>query len=271
MTFGQQPRQGGPQPQYTMNSTPYGASGQQPYYGGTPVVDAQTSYAYERAEHQSVTRAYGEMTVGLIVTGVVAILTQISGFYVSLVRTMGVFGVWLPAIVQIGLAIWLGARVMKMSPTAARVGFYVFAALMGVTMSTIFGAYNLGTIGIAFLVCAGFYFALTMFGLTTKGNMLKAGPILMIGLIVLIVAQVVLMFVAPSNTMLKVITALGIILFAGMTIYDAQFTKRVFAQYANQGPEMIQRVSILCALNLYLDFINMFLYILQLFGMSSRD
>ena len=78
------------------------------------------------------------------------------------------------------------------------------------------------------------------------------------------------MFVAPTNTTLKVVAAIGIVLFAAMTIYDAQFTKRVFAQYASQGPEMIKRVSILCALNLYLDFVNMFLYVLQLLGLS-RD
>ena len=100
--------------------------------------------------------------------------------------------------------------------------------------------------------------------------MLKAGPILMIALVVLIIAEVIMMFVAPSNTMLKVVTAIGILLFAGLTIYDAQFTKKAFAVYASQGPEAIKKISILCALNLYLDFINLFLYILQALGLS-RD
>ena len=262
MTYGQQPYGGypnGPQSQYTMRQQ-----------AGQTTIDATPAYAYERAEHVSITRAYGEMTIGLLITAAVAIFTQMSGFYVSFLRATGALGVWLPAIVQIGMAVYLGVRVMKMSPAAARVCFYIFAALMGVTMSTIFGAYNLGTIGFAFLISAGFYFALTMFGLTTKANMLKAGPVLMIALIVLIVAQVILMFVAPTDTMLKVISAIGIILFAGMTIYDAQFTRAAFSQYAAQGPEMIKRISILCALNLYLDFINMFLYVLQLVGLS-RD
>lgn len=270
MTFGQQPY-GGPQrgpQQYTMNSTANG----QPYSygGGTPVIDSQAAYSYEQAQHVSVTKAYGEMTIGLIVTGVVALLTQMSGFYMRFLMATGGMGMWLLAIVQIGLAIWMGARIMKMSTTAARVSFYVFAALMGVTMSTIFAAYDLGTIGYAFLICAGFYFVLTMFGLTTKANLLKAGPILTIALIVFILAQVVLMFVAPTDTTLKVVTGIGILLFAAMTVYDAQSTKRIFAAYASQGPEMIKRISILCALNLYLDFINMFLYILQLVGLN-RD
>lgn len=254
MTFGQQPQ--------GYNGAPYGQY--------QSAVNVQPMQVYERAEHVSVTRAYGEMTLGLVITAVVAILTQVSGFYISFLRATGGMGMWILAIVQIGLAIYLGVRVMNMSTTAARVCFYVYAALMGVTLSTIFLAYDLGTIGIAFLVSAGFYFALTMFGLTTKGDMLKAGPILMIALIVLIIAEVVMMFVAPTNTALKVVTAIGIILFAGLTIYDAQFTKKAFAAYASQGPEMIEKISILCALNLYLDFVNIFLYVLQAFGLS-RD
>lgn len=271
MSFGQQPfggRPNGTQPQYNMQQqagAPYG------YGANGPVINATPTYAYERAEHVSVTRAYGEMTIGLIITAVVAIFTSSTGLYMGFIRATGALGMWIPAIVQVGLAIYLGMRVMTMSPGAARISFYVFAALMGFTMSTIFSAYSIQTIGFAFLISAGFYFALTMFGLTTRANMLSAGPILMIGLIVLIVAQVILMFVAPTDTMLRVISAIGIILFAGMTLYDAQFTKRVFAQYAAQGPEMIKRVSILCALNLYLDFINMFLYVLQLVGLSSNN
>ena len=228
MTYGQQPYGGypnGPQSQYTMRQQ-----------AGQTTIDATPAYAYERAEHVSITRAYGEMTIGLLITAAVAIFTQMSGFYVSFLRATGALGVWLPAIVQIGMAVYLGVRVMKMSPAAARVCFYIFAALMGVTMSTIFGAYNLGTIGFAFLISAGFYFALTMFGLTTKANMLKAGPVLMIALIVLIVAQVILMFVAPTDTMLKVISAIGIILFAGMTIYDAQFTRAAAPGGGAGGP-----------------------------------
>ena len=112
------------------------------------------------------------------------------------------------------------------------------------------------------------FFALTMFGMTTKFNMLKAGPILMIGLIVLIISQIVLAFVQVDG-MTKIVCAIGLILFAGMTIYDAQSTRALLTEYEAQGPEMVKKISILCALNLYLDFVNMFLYILQLLG--NRD
>ena len=137
---------------------------------------------------------------------------------------------------------------------------------MGFSLSVIFAVYDLGTIGIALALCAGFFFALTMLGMTTKVDLLKAGPILGVGLIVLIIAEVLLMIFAPGQTTLMLVSAIGLILFAGFTVYDAQQTRAIFAQYSGQDPEMIKKISILCALNLYLDFVNMFLYILQLLG-----
>ena len=281
MTFGQQPQgnnangfNGQPygQNQYNPNQNPYGQNQyqytpQNMYAQGAPAatIPAQATYSYERAEHASVTRAYGEMTIGLLVT----ILTQATGAYIALIQSLGVIGAWAPFVVEIVIAIYLGARIEKIKPSTARVMFYVYAAIMGFSLSTIFMAYDLGTIGISLALCAGFFFALTMLGMTTKVNMLKAGPILLVGLIVLIVAEVLLMIFAPGQTMLMVISAIGLVLFAGMTVYDAQATRALFAQYAGQGEDMVKKVSIICALNLYLDFINMFLYILQLFG--DRD
>lgn len=293
MTFGQRPQgnnangfNGQPygQNQYNPNQNSYGQYSQNPYgqnqyqyapqnmYAqGAPAatIPAQATYSYERAEHASVTRAYGEMTIGLLVTAAVAILTQATGAYIALIQSLGVIGAWAPFVVEIVIAIYLGARIEKIKPSTARVMFYVYAAIMGFSLSTIFMAYDLGTIGISLALCAGFFFALTMLGMTTKVNMLKAGPILLVGLIVLIVAEVLLMIFAPGQTMLMVISAIGLVLFAGMTVYDAQATRALFAQYAGQGEDMVKKVSIICALNLYLDFINMFLYILQLFG--DRD
>ncbi len=293
MTFGQQPQgnnangfNGQPygQNQYNPNQNSYGQYSQNPYgqnqyqyapqnmYAqGAPAatIPAQATYSHERAEHASVTRAYGEMTIGLLVTAAVAILTQATGAYIALIQSLGVIGAWAPFVVEIVIAIYLGARIEKIKPSTARVMFYVYAAIMGFSLSTIFMAYDLGTIGISLALCAGFFFALTMLGMTTKVNMLKAGPILLVGLIVLIVAEVLLMIFAPGQTMLMVISAIGLVLFAGMTVYDAQATRALFAQYAGHGEDMVKKVSIICALNLYLDFINMFLYILQLFG--DRD
>ena len=231
MTFGQQPGNGDPY---------YGGNQQQPAYGqqqygqsqysyapnGTAAINAQTIYSREQvqaAQRASVTRAYGEMTLGLIITAVVAVVAQMTGAYVSFIESTGLIGFFGFAIVQVVMAVALGARLI----------------------------------------------VLTMFSLTTKFDMLKAGPILMVGLVVLIISQIVLMFVPGSTTGMRIICAFGLILFAGMTLYDAQQTRALFSAYEAQGPEMIKKISIICALNLYLDFVNMFLYILQLFG--SRD
>ncbi len=264
MTFGQQPGSNG---QY--NTTDYNAAQAQYAQGYAPAaaatIDATVAYSYEQARRVSVTRAYGEMTIGLIVTAVVAVLTQVTDALMIFLEATGMIGLIALCVVPIVMAIALSVRIAKISVTTARVLFYLYAAIMGFTLSSIFVVYDLGSIGVALGITAAFFFALTMFGMTTKFNMLKAGPILMVGLIVLIVSQLVLMFM-NVGAMTQIVCAIGLVLFAGMTIYDAQNTRALFAHYEVQGPEMIKKISILCALNLYLDFVNMFLYILQLLG-----
>ena len=252
MNYSQQPIQ--PQANQYTQYTQGGAAG----VGASMSAERQQEYA--KAYHSSVTRSYGEMTIGLLVTAAVAIVTQMTGLYIAFIAKTGIIGVFAPLVIEIVLAIALGARITKMKTSTARVMFYIYAALMGFSLSVIFAVYDLGTIGIALALCAGFFFALTMLGMTTKVDLLKAGPILGVGLIVLII------IFAPGQTTLMLVSAIGLILFAGFTVYDAQQTRAIFAQYSGQDPEMIKKISILCALNLYLDFVNMFLYILQLLG-----
>ncbi|MCH9276373.1 Bax inhibitor-1/YccA family protein [Bifidobacterium amazonense] len=277
MAFGQQPHNGDNQypygqPQYGQQQ--YGQQYQQQYAyapNGTAAMNAQTAYSYEEvqsAKRTSVTKVYGEMTIGLLITAVVAVFAQVSGTYIAFLQATGLIGVILFAVIQVGMAVYLGARIMSIKASTARVMFYVYAALMGFTLSSIFMVYDLGSIGLALGMTALFFLVLTMFSLTTKMNMLKAGPILMVALIVLIISQLVLSFL-PVSGMTQLVCAIGLIIFAGMTMYDAQQTRALLSAYEAQGPEMIKKVSIVCALNLYLDFVNMFLYVLQLLG--SRD
>ena len=172
MAFGQQPQGNNAQNNGFNNQYQYNQYNAQPQYAyapnGTAAVNVQASYSYEQAERSSVNSAYTHMTLGLIVTAVVAIITQMSGAYLALIQTTGIIGIFAPAIIEIVLAIYLGARIHKMKVSTAYVMFYVYAALMGFTLSTIFMAYDLGTIGISLALCAGFFFALTMLGRTTK-------------------------------------------------------------------------------------------------------
>ncbi|MEJ5922336.1 Bax inhibitor-1/YccA family protein [Bifidobacterium thermophilum] len=285
MTYDQQPQN--PSTQYGQtqyNQTQYGQPAAQPqgayyqyqspagagagYMAQVSTIPAQVASATERAERTSITRAYAEMTAGLAVTAVVAVLTQMFGLLNSFLTTTGGLG-WIGLmLVQIVMAIAIGNRAMNLKAGAARVLFYLYAALMGFTLSSIFMVYDLGSIGTVLALCTGFFFVLTMLSLTMRGNMLKAGPILLAALIALIVGEIIIMLVAPGSTGLMVISAIGVLIFAGLTMYDAQQTRALFAQYAGQ-PEAIKSLSIVCALNLYLDFVNMFLYLLRLFG--GRD
>ncbi|MBW3087350.1 Bax inhibitor-1 family protein [Bifidobacterium sp. 82T24] len=268
----QQPQyaQAGYQPAYGQapyaQQTPYA----QPGYG-QPVMDAQASYthdSFEKARRVSVTKAYAEMTAGLLVTAVVAMVTQVSGLLVAYLSATGMIG-WIGlAVVQVVMAVALSAKVMTMNPAVARVVFYVYAALMGFTLSSIFAVYSLGSIVMVLAMTAGFFLCLTMIGLTTKIDLLRFGPILMVALLVLIVAEILMAIFMPGQTMTMVCSAIALVIFAGLTAHDAQFTRAMFQQYSYDGT-MVRRVSILCALNLYLDFINFFMNLLQLFG--SRD
>ncbi|WEV66315.1 Bax inhibitor-1/YccA family protein [Bifidobacterium sp. ESL0764] len=251
----------------------------QPAYAGagagtaapTMTMNGQTAYSFERARHVSTTKAYGEMTLGLLLTAVVAVFTQMTGALEGFLIATGMIG-WIGlAVVQVAIAVVLGWRIDRMSVGAARAMFYLYAALTGFTLATIFYTYSLPSIGMALGLCVAFFFVLTMLSLTTKKDMLKAGPILFVALLVLLVGEVIMMFFAPSQTTLMITGAIGLIVFAGLTMYDAQQTRAMFDVAEQRGDTvMLNRISIICALNLYLDFINMFLYLLQIFGDSDN-
>lgn len=246
----------------------------QNFYNGTQtqepiIIDTQATYAFEEAKRVSVGRTYGEMTLGLIVTTLVALFTQTGNFFLNFMIATRGWGWMLLAIAQVVIAIVLGARLMKMSETAVRVLFYAYAALTGFTLSSVFMVFSLGSVALVFALTAGFFLCLTMLALTTKKDLLKAGPILMVALVVFVIAQIIISFVAPGAGTMRLMAAIGIILFAGLTAYDAQRTRALLAQYADQ-PEMVKKVSIFCAFQLFLDFINMFVYLLELLG-DNRD
>jgi FtsH-binding integral membrane protein len=261
-----------PNPQFSPDGYHYNQRSPQPNYG--PYQQGQQAYAAaqpfsvprvsEKAQRTTVGSVYLHMTLGVLLTAVVAYLSAGFGWLAYFIIYTGTFGFIALIIAQLALVIILGARVMKMSPTAARVLFYIYAATMGFTLSEVFFVYNLGSVVLAFGITAIFFFCLTMLALTTKINMLKAGPILMVGLIVLIISQVILMFV-NVGWMAQLISALGIIIFAGFTMHDAQAT-RLLMQQNSASDVTLKRISIICALNLYLDFINLFLYLLRIFG-----
>ena len=208
-------------------------------------------------------RVYNWMTAGLAITGFMA-------FYVSNNETiMGIiFGnPFMPIvliIVQIGLVFWLASRVMQMSVSQATGVFMLYSGLTGITFSFIFVVYTSASITSTFLVTAGTFGAMSLYGYTTKKDLTSWGSFLFMGLIGIIIASVVNMFM-QSSMMHMIITYAGVLIFVGLTAYDTQKIKEMNI-LGNEGTDEDTKEAIRGALTLYLDFINLFLMLLRLMG-----
>ena len=208
-------------------------------------------------------RVYNWMTAGLAITGFMA-------FYVSNNETIMniIFGNPIMPIVlmiaQIGLVFWLASRVMQMSVSQATGVFMLYAGLTGVTFSFIFVVYTSASITSTFLVTAGTFGAMSLYGYTTKKDLTSWGSFLFMGLIGIIIASVVNMFM-QSTMMHMIITYAGVLIFVGLTAYDTQKIKEMNI-LGNEGTDEDTKEAIRGALTLYLDFINLFLMLLRLMG-----
>ena len=207
---------------------------------------------------------YGWMTMGLLVTTAMALAISNSGIVLSQ-------GVMLLAIIlQFGIVLGLSFAINRISATAAGMLFFVYAAVTGFTFSIIFLVFSLGSIAAAFFSTAGLFGAMTIVGMTTKTDLTKYSSYFMMGLIGLVIASVVNIFLG-SSAMDFLISIFGVVLFTGLTAYD---TQRIANMAANPkmkvNSEDTLKFSIMAALTLYLDFINLFLFLLRLFG-SGRD
>ncbi|NOD82697.1 MULTISPECIES: Bax inhibitor-1/YccA family protein [unclassified Ruegeria] len=158
------------------------------------------------------------------------------------------------------------AGINRMSAAAAQLVFYTFAAVMGVSISWIFLVFTGESIIQVFLITAIAFAGLSLYGYTTKKDLSAMGTFLIMGVIGLIVASIVNIFIA-SSAMAFAISVLGVLIFAGLTAYDTQNIKNTYLQMAHSGDqEWLGKAAIMGALSLYLDFINMFMFLLQLFG-----
>lgn len=207
---------------------------------------------------------YGWMTMGLGLTAVVALLLANSGFIPST-------PVFLVAIVaQFGIVIGLSWAINKISATVAGLMFFVYAAITGMTFSIFFLVYDLGSIAAAFLTTAGVFGAMTIVGLTTKVDLSKYSTYFFMGLIGLVIAMVINMFLG-SGPLDFIISIFGVLLFTALTAYDTQKIARIASNPdMDISSEDTFKFSVIGALTLYLDFINLFLFLLRLFG-GGRD
>lgn len=228
-----------------------------PYYSGTSAI-TQTNTVLKKV--------YVRMFLGLLVSAfcglaVASSQAAIEFFIFNRIVYWGMF------IGMIAMAWILPARLTRMSTSTALLLFLLFSAMMGTSLAAIFLVYKLGTICYTFFITAGVFGAMSVYGYFTKSDLSKMGTYLMMALFGLIIASVVNIFVASSGLM-WIISIVGVLIFVGLTAWDTQQIKRMAS--ANLDPALSDKLATLGALNLYLDFINLFLFLLQIFG-GNRD
>jgi len=212
-------------------------------------------------------KVFNWMAIGLAVTGGVAFLTAESGMARTLVASPIFFVL---VLAELGMVFFLSARIDKLQPGTATGLFLGYSVLNGLTLSTIFLAYTHASIAGTFLVTAGMFGAMAVYGLVTKRDLSGMGSFMFMGLIGILLASVVNIFL-HSSALYWAISAIGVLVFVGLTAYDVQKIKTIGEEgIMQQGEAAIRKGSIIGALALYLDFINLFLMLLRFFG-GNRD
>ena len=233
-------------------------------FGGT--ASGTRSEAFDAGLRSYMLSVYNYMASGVLLTGIVALLFAVSGAAATVFQTPLR---WVITLAPLAFVFAMSFGQGKFSATGLKGMFWGFAVAMGLSLSTIFLVYSPIAIAQAFFATAAGFGALSLYGYTTKRDLSAFGTFLMVGLVGLIVASLINLFV-QSGPLGLVISLVGVLLFAGLTAYDTQRTKSLYFQVAGYGPEMVGKAVVMSALSLYLDFINMFLFILRLFG-GNRD
>ncbi|MDQ2094990.1 Bax inhibitor-1/YccA family protein [Rhodalgimonas zhirmunskyi] len=228
-------------------------------------------------------KVYGTMSIGMLLTALAA--WAISGLATTtdpaaavaqmpngkLLTSFGqvIYGSplqWVILLAPLAMVFLFGAAINRLSAAGAQLYFWVYAALVGVSLSSIFLIYTSYSIAQVFLITSIAFAGLSLWGYTTKKDISGWGSFLIMGLIGLIVAMIVNWFL-QSPAMAYAISGIGVLIFAGLTAYDTQTIKNTYLQHAQHGDkEWLGKAAIMGALSLYLDFINMFIMLLQLFG-----
>ena len=207
-------------------------------------------------------RVYNYMASGLALTGITAWLAAETGFYAQIAHSPLIYVVMFA---PFALVMLLGFRIQKMSFGAAQATFWAYSGLMGLSLAGIFLIYTHTSIALTFFITAATFLSMSLYGYTTKTSLAKMGSFLIMGLFGVIIASVVNMFM-HSGPLQFAISIIGVIVFTGLTAWDTQRIKEQYDYVAGSDGQMIGKTAIMGALTLYLDFINLFLMLLQFFG-----
>ena len=239
------------------------------------VKEAQkTSVVMDEGLRAYMLKVYNYMATGILLTGIIALLSfkmsvvtdqsgVITGF-TSFGNALFFSGLkWIVMLAPLGIVFYMSFGINKMSSAKAQTVFWIFASLMGLSLSWILLVYTGVSVARVFFITSATFGAMSIYGYTTKRDLTKLGSFLMMGLIGIIIASLVNIFL-KSSMMYFIISILGVLIFVGLTAYDTQKIKNMFV--ASDSGELVGKKAVMGALTLYLDFINLFIMLLRLFG-----
>ncbi|HWW65695.1 MAG TPA: Bax inhibitor-1/YccA family protein [Sphingomonadaceae bacterium] len=240
----------------------------------TPASARQTSVgtrdvAFDAGLRSYMLSVYNYMASGILLTGIVALLFSRGGVTSPAAQLFLHGGIlkWVVMLAPLGLVMWLSMGINRMSEGTAKIVYWGYAVLMGLSLSTIFLVYTGSSIAQTFFATAAAFAGLSLWGYTTKKDLSGFGTFLIMGVVGLLVAMLINMFMRSSALDLA-ISAIGVLIFAGLTAYDTQKIKSMY--FAVAGSDFMGKSVIMGALTLYLDFINLFLFLLRFMG-NSRN
>lgn len=228
-----------------------------------------TFYAPTETERKLfITRTYLWMGIALLVSAAVSFFAAESGLIIYILKATGGMGLIILCIVEIGLVVGLTSSIRKISVANAKLLFILYSALNGLTISTIFFTYTTSSIAVCFVSAAAMFFGMSLYGIKTKSDLTTAGRYLMMALIGIIIASllngILFLFGAGSTMFDWLISVASVVVFTGLTAYDSQKIMRISSRA--DSSDSFKKIAIYGALELYLDFINIFLSLLRLFG-----
>jgi FtsH-binding integral membrane protein len=226
---------------------------------------AATQVAYDQGLRQYMLRVYNYMASGLFLTGAVAIGFYQSGWFYA---ALGTPLIWVIMLSPLAFVLVLSFGINRLSLFATQALFWAFAGVMGLSMASIFMMFTGGSIARVFFITAGTFAAVSLYGYTTKADLSRFGTFLFMGLIGIVIASVVNIFLA-STALQFAISVIGVLVFTGLTAYDTQMIKETYDE--NHGGEMTGKLAVMGALSLYLDFINLFQMLLSLLGQRNSN
>jgi FtsH-binding integral membrane protein len=221
---------------------------------------------FDEGLRQHMLRIYNYMSAGLVVTGLVAVLAASSPEFMHTLFMTPLK--WVVMLAPLAFVMVLSFGIQRLSFGTAQLIYWAYAAAMGLSLSTIFLVFTGASIALTFFVTAATFLSMSLYGYTTRTDLSRMGSFMMMGLMGIVIASVVNIFLG-STAMQFAISALGVVIFTGLTAYDTQSLKEMYTQ--GHDREGDGKLALMGALTLYLDFINLFMFMLQFLGVNQRD